>query len=105
MSVLSNVDEQRARYPFGNLLRHALPLSQLEVSEGQKPALLTTMLRYEGDASDIAVLCSETPASQQQRRIYAVTQASGSGKTKLAYAVGESSQLVVFLRVIKHSGS
>jgi hypothetical protein len=90
---------------LGPMLRNALPLSSIDGKPGGSPVFASEMLRYEGDFSEFTRALEVTTTSRVQlHHILVVTQASGSGKTKLAYAEGMSGSLVVLIRVVKQSG-
>lgn len=103
MLVRYSLEQQKAR--LGLELSAPLPLSSLDGTVDD-PVFMSEMLKYEGthDAfSEALTRCLE--GNQQQHHVFAVTQASGSGKTKLAYAHGSSTSLMVLVRVVKQSGA
>lgn len=107
IAASSDLDDQRARTGLGNLLRRALPLSQLDAGALKKPGLAAEFLPYVGgfDAYTAALRTTSTVGSQQKALMVAVVQATGSGKTRLAYADGQRESLVVLARVQKQKGS
>lgn len=103
MAASSDLADQRARTGLGTLLLHALPLSQLDAIRPQKPGLAAEFLPYVGgfDEYTAALRTTSTAGNQQKAHVVAVVQATGSGKTRLAYADGQGERLVVLARVQK----
>lgn len=83
-----SLETQRARLGLGPLLLQPLPLATLETTVPEAlPLLAGQLFEYEGDFSDFSQIIDMcVSADNQLRHILAVTQASGSGKTKLSFA-------------------
>lgn len=97
-----NLEEQRAI--AGAILQRPFPISRLDAVEveGTAPGLATDFFPYKGSHTAYSnALASINTKQAQQRRVVAVVQASGSGKTRLAYADGQEGRLVVIARVWK----
>lgn len=106
MEASANLEEQRKRTGLGDLLLKPWPTSRLDAGAEQPPSLAAELLPYVGDYRDYEDALRSTNTNQaQQRHIVAVVQASGSGKTRLAYADGLSTRLVVLARVWKQKAS
>jgi hypothetical protein len=102
MNLSSNVALQRLRTGLGDLLKSPLPLSTLDARPGATPILADEFLPYEGSYDEYALaLRKVTTGREQKRHVVAVAQASGSGKTRLAYALGMSRALVVVVHIAK----
>jgi hypothetical protein len=81
-------------------------LSRLEGGPAAAPGLAAEFLPYVGNYATYEAALREANAPRGQlRRIVAVAQASISGKSRLAYADGTASRLVIFARVWKHAQS
>jgi hypothetical protein len=99
MFEIGSLEAQRAR--LGNALKAPLPLSSLDAASPARPVLATELLAYEGSFDTFSrALHNSAEGHEQLHRAIAVTQASGSGKTKLAYAEGLRSSLVILVRVV-----
>ena len=100
--LLSNDRErQRTLSNLGEYLRNALPVSTLDAqSNGSQPILADEFLPYVGDCKDFfKTLKTDTMGNQQRPPVVAVLQASGSGKTRLAYEAGMHGWFVVLIRL------
>lgn len=102
MTLSADLKEQRARTGLGKLLRRSWPVSQLDAKSDGSPAVALEFLPYVGSFDDFTRALSATNTDQpQQRHIVTVVQASGSGKTRLAYAEGMRASFVILVRVWK----
>lgn len=108
LTKLCAVRSQRQRYRLGELLLAPLPFSTLDSTTRQpgEPAFANELLHYEGEDSNFSTILDRSKcAPEQLNHVIAVTQASGSGKTKLAYAQGTKSSLMVIIRVVGQNGT
>jgi len=104
ISASSNLEGQRAM--AGPLLRKPFPVSRLDSPAAGAPGLAADFLPYKGSHAAYSSALASTNVNQvQQRHVVAVVQASGSGKTRLAYADGQGTRLVVIARVWKQMGA
>jgi hypothetical protein len=102
MFVRYSLEAQRAR--LGPGLAAPLPITSLDGSV-ESPVFMSEMLAYEGSFQDFSESLDRSIVGREQlRTVIAVTQASGSGKTKLAYAQGAATSIMVLIRVIEQSG-
>lgn len=103
IALSSNLEDQRAMTGLGDLLLAPLPLTRLDAQSGRKPGLAAEFLPYVGSFKQYAAALQTTSAvgDLQKAHVVAVVQASGSGKTRLAYADGQNERLVVLARVFK----
>ena len=98
IAASGDLDEQRVM--AGPLVRKPFPISRLEGLAGCAPGLATEFLPYKGSHAAYSAALESTHVNQvQQRHVVAVVQASGSGKTRLAYADGQDARVVVVARV------
>jgi hypothetical protein len=99
MTQLSSLSLQKKL--FGPLLKQPLPLSLLDSRGRPIPQLATELMPYAGKGPEQFHndLVAATSFRDQQRNVVVVTQASGSGKSRLAYAEGMTESLVVFVRI------
>jgi len=100
IAASSNLDAQRAM--AGPLLRKPFPISRLDSPAAGTPGLAAEFLPYKGSHAAYSSALASTNVNQAQKQhVVAVVQASGSGKTRLAYADGQEVRLVVIARVWK----
>ncbi|RYE84048.1 MAG: hypothetical protein EOO65_02920, partial [Methanosarcinales archaeon] len=101
--MYSTLDYQAGWLKLGPLLKSPLPVGTLDSASGG-PTLVSALFPYIGrcDAFNKAVRDSLT-LHEQTQYVVAVTQASGSGKTRLAYAEGAETSLTVLIRVAVNS--
>lgn len=106
MGTSGNLQLQRTSTGLGSLLLAPLPLSSLDSAIDSPPVLAAELLPYVGSFKSYEEAVANSYGGRQQKRhVVAVVQASGSGKSRLAYAVGMASTLVVFVRIQKqHTG-
>lgn len=105
ITTLSSLEDQQQR--LGPILKAALPVSRVDSVGDGLPELVTELLPYVGDGTKNfhALLMTAGGGRQQQRHAIVVTQASGSGKSRLAYEEGtQPTSLTVFVRVLKQGG-
>lgn len=84
-----------------------LPLSTLEAADGSDSetppfsgtVLMPELLAYEGDFAPFSSLMWYLNRGPRSEKVAAVTQAAGSGKTKLAFEYGMRDSLVIFIRI------
>jgi hypothetical protein len=89
---------QKQRKLFGPQLKTPLPLSLADSKD--QSLLCREFMPYVGDFSAFSDKLEETVKGRQQIGCaVAVTQASGSGKSRLAYAEGMANSIVVFVRI------
>lgn len=102
MKESQDLEHQRLATGLNELLLRPFPISRLDADKNGTPALAAELLSYVGSRHAYEAALSSTNTNQaQQRHIVSVVQASGSGKTRLAYPGVEESRLVVLVRVWK----
>lgn len=99
---LNDLRLQRDKWCLGQNLLQPLPVTCCETnSSADKPSFVDMLLPYVGSVDAYwKAICSEAGvAEQSSKRVVAVAQASGSGKTRLSYAVGQKKALVIVIRI------
>ena len=107
MLLSNDLDAQRAQSSFGEHLRTALPVSTLDARSHLSQFILADeFLPYIGSCSAfLEALQTEGTGAQHRPPVVAVLQASGSGKTRLAYEAGMRGWFVVLVRLWKQTSS
>lgn len=102
----ADIQAQRARTGLGELLLRPFPISRLDATLAGRPALSVDLLPFVGSFSSYSnAMASTNTNSVQQRHVVTVVQASGAGKTRLAFADGAISRLVIVIHVYKQTQS
>ena len=103
MALSADTEKQRAASGLGQWLRKAIPVSTLDVAgSGAQPILADEYLPYIGGCKEfLDALDLNTVREQDKWPVLAAVQASGSGKTRLAYKAGEHGWFVVLIRLWK----
>lgn len=94
----NTLEYQRKATGLGNLLKKPIPITTID----DVLVLVSELFEHVGDIGNFVgsvQLSALTPA--QDKCILAVAQASGSGKTKLAFSTGMKHALVIVIRVAK----
>lgn len=104
MKETRDLEQQRQATGLGQLLRAPFPVSRLHAGLHGGPGLTVDLLRFVGGRDAYEAALSATNTNQaQQRHVVSVVQASGSGKTRLAYPGVEETRLTVLARVWKQT--
>jgi len=103
MVLSADLERQRAASGLGPWLRKAIPVSTLDAAgPSAQPILADEYLPYVGGCKEfLDALDLNTVREQDKWPVLAVVQASGSGKTRLAYKAGEHGWFVVLIRLWK----
>jgi len=103
MALSADLERQRAASGLGPWLRTAIPVSTLDIDlVGSQPILADEYLPYVGSCQKfLDALALSSHREQEKSPVLADVQASGSGKTRLAYKAGEDGWLVVRIRFWK----
>jgi hypothetical protein len=103
LQLSSDLAAQQRLTGLRELLIAPLPISSLD-SSGGVSALAKEYLPYVGSTQQLLTTIQlQRKAANHQRRVFAIAQASGSGKTRLAYAIGKNDCFVILIRIVKQS--
>jgi hypothetical protein len=102
---LNVLEFQRKKWHLGHQLLRALPVTCCETnSSALDPCFVDMLLPYVGTVNEYwsAIREQNVLGEQHGKCIVAVAQASGSGKTRLSYALGQEKAFVVIVRIAMH---